>query len=189
MRTTTGTSGRNDVGLTIAIHITGSYAHASCEERRVGEKTLQRLAGLAIKHAHQRRRATIRTNDDVGYSIAINVSRRHKHTAAEKSGISKEAGDGPAKPVTDASIKDADECHHAGSGCSNNVGNTITIHVADGDAHATLETVPVGLKAEGFGSLPGVYGKLHDRRMSCAGSCNYQQGGGNTTRRRQRENH
>src|SRR5712692_2721275 len=68
------TGGSNDVCSTIAINVTGSNTYPAGEPRRVSEEAAEDVAASAVEYANDGWSSLIRTDYDVGFAIAINIT-------------------------------------------------------------------------------------------------------------------
>src|SRR5947207_1957891 len=153
----------NDIGAPIPVNVAGGHAHAACEKRRISKETKKRVTGGAVEHSHYWQSTTIRTDNDVGLAVAIDVAGCHIYTATIKAREREEA----ANKTAAYSVKHSYMRPHSGPGSGDDVSKAIAVDIANSHTNAAGKTSSIGRKGKRI--IPGLAVNcdlLHDGRMA-----------------------
>src|SRR5437773_2483934 len=136
VRATARTRPGNDVGTPVAVHIARGHSHATGEKRRISKETKKRVTGGAVEHSHYWQSTTIRTDNDVGLAVAIDVAGCHIYTATIKAREREEA----ANKTAAYSVKHSYMRPHSGPGSGDDVSKAIAVDIANSHTNAAGNT-------------------------------------------------
>jgi len=144
MRPAVGPRAGDDVGNAVAIHVAGRHADGPRERRKVREEAgeLRDLARrITFEHA-ERSGLPRRAGDDLGDSIAVHIAAGHEQATGKRRVISEEAGKFDRAPAGETEGSDVRTA--AGSGCSENIRDSIPVDVRDRNPNAADEGGIIG---------------------------------------------
>src|SRR6266702_390773 len=83
----TAISADDDVGLTVAIDVAGSYIYTAAIKARERQEAANKIAAYSVKHSHMRPHSGAGSGDNVSKAVAVDIANSDTNAAGKTSSI------------------------------------------------------------------------------------------------------